>query len=843
MDLVACESLADLLACVVVGSTVASPSQTNSSAWLDSVQAKLTKRFGSCLAPSSRLLPATAMQESLVVETMRDGKSYWSHRMWRLRADVDLDRLRQAWQHATKVHDILRTSFVPPAELDRQAMAWCRNEGLLAAVLLCVSDEERPPFAWSVDHLDDVLDIAARERQARQPGTLGVSPWSVNLLEGEGQERVMMVNMHHALHDAWSYDRIMQTVEDRYNNHISDAPATAFADGLAGGLLPTAEERTRAKHWWEQHFAQLRASTGGLASPPFPDLTQSRQKPAKRILRTSRAFDGLDGPFCRTILGPASPSMLFQAAFGCVVAEYLELKAVVLHALALNVFEQRQGYRLELSGDSEVLSQSQLQLMLDQVEAQVHTMLQHPNVRLDQLTNVMPTSLASISTAHELEGDEGDYPAGSALDPTAWVQHHARHHPTWTAALEIDVEEETEQGCTFAELDAASDAIIGQLAAAGISKGSVVALSMARNLASLAATVAIFKAGYVYLPIDEELPAARKDFLVRDSCAAAVLISPELAADLAPVDGMAVLRQDVSIFDTLDGPPCAQETHNLLADTSSTLQARLDVCRLAPWLCCRDWTTNGDAVELGAHHHDVGITHFGSVPSVLLQLRLAPRNVPSVRVVTTGGEKASNELLDMWAGDGDGPLLMNVYGPTECTIGCVSNAVDAHSNARNIGLPLDVVRAVILLPGDVVAKRGQPGELCIAGDLVSTGYLGRPEEQAKAFGETARLEPGRPTRIYRTGDVMRMMADGTLEFLGRKDQQAKVRGQRLELGEVVSFLQQTAHAEEYHFAAIVAEREACPMHSSLRSVRAVVTMPARIPPSLSVTRLMATRRR
>ncbi|KAJ4154226.1 hypothetical protein NW765_014973 [Fusarium oxysporum] len=131
------------------------------------------------------------------------------------------------------------------------------------------------------------------------------------------------------------------------------------------------------------------------------------------------------------------------------------------------------------------------------------------------------------------------------------------------------------------------------------------------------------------------------------------------------------------------------------------------------------------------------------------------------------------------------------------------------SNARNLGLPLQGLEALLLCPnsdGDslIIARRGQPGELCIAGPQVAMGYLSRPVEQAKSF-QTISLPDGSSKRVYRTGDMMRMMNDGSLEFLGRADQQTKIRGQRLELDEVVGFLKQVAGDKgDFDFAATVA---------------------------------------
>ncbi|KIH87978.1 hypothetical protein SPBR_04629 [Sporothrix brasiliensis 5110] len=204
---------------------------------------------------------------------------------------------------------------------------------------------------------------------------------------------------------------------------------------------------------------------------------------------------------------------------------------------------------------------------------------------------------------------------------------------------------------------------------------------------------------------------------------------------------------------------------------------------------------NGILANLQHVINTVGITNMGTVPSVLLRLGLQLSDVPSIRVMTFGGEKASHALFDQLrggdeSGDGSKTALMNFYGPTEATVGCLSHVIGHHSNARNLGLPLPGLQALLLVSNNdsdeqVVARRGQPGEFCISGPQVAVGYLNRPDENARSFQDTSLLDiNGTKKRIYRTGDIMRMMHDSTVEFLGRRDQQTKIRGQRFEIGEV-----------------------------------------------------------
>lgn len=188
------------------------------------------------------------------------------------------------------------------------------------------------------------------------------------------------------------------------------------------------------------------------------------------------------------------------------------------------------------------------------------------------------------------------------------------------------------------------------------------------------------------------------------------------------------------------------------------------------------------------------ITHMGGLPSLVEQAGMTPDQVPSLALLGVGGEKITPFILDEWAshcGGEDGRTVVNLYGPTEVTIGCTAAVISSSSTPGNIGYPIGNTTALVLLPGtDTLAWKSQAGELCFAGDLVADGgYIG--ENAPKGGFATipqSLIDPqapkGQSLRIYRTGDVVQMLADGSLAFLGRADEQIKIRGQRLELGEV-----------------------------------------------------------
>ncbi|CZS75139.1 unnamed protein product [Fusarium graminearum] len=166
---------------------------------------------------------------------------------------------------------------------------------------------------------------------------------------------------------------------------------------------------------------------------------------------------------------------------------------------------------------------------------------------------------------------------------------------------------------------------------------------------------------------------------------------------------------------------------------------------------------------------------------------LQPSQLPSLRTLILGGEAMSANILRTWAGRVG---LYNSYGPTECCIACCVNLIQsADENPRNIGRPIDCSYWLVR-PGDIdtLAAIGTVGEILIHGPNLGRGYLNKPELTAKAFPQNISWasEVGLPAeaRFYRTGDLARFNADGSVCLLGRIDDQVKIHGQRIELGEI-----------------------------------------------------------
>lgn len=507
----------------------------------------------------------------------------------------------------------------------------------------------------------------------------------------------------------------------------------------------------------------------------------------------------------------------------------------VEHPIAFNVSQNKDGgIVLEVSADNSVMSQEHLAMYLRQIDAFVSAMLSYPDEQVTDLVNRLPADLLSVSNQDVSE----DILKSVSTSPTYWLEFHAEGHPEWTAVevasaiTEIGIEK---QVMTYASLNAAANRVAAFIASFGF-ENRMIALCAGRNLASYPIIVGIFKSGNAYLPIDEGLPNERKAFLIEDGNCPLVFTESAFSATFSDVpDSCQVICFDEpGLQESLDDMPCdnGQYPSNpddiayLLYTSGSTgkpkgvmvTRANLSsfiesfsefVCRVAPvtlelggtgrYLAQASrafdphllemffpWrhgmaTVTGqrmmllDDLELTLSKWD--ITHASLVPSLLDQANVDPERCRMLKFMTVGGEKITQKVLDTW-GPWPGVALVNAYGPTEATIGCTFALVGKDTTLRNIGRPLTACVGHVFLPGTLkYALRGQTGEICFTGDLVTKGYLNRPD--AKGFVTGPRGE-----KMYRTGDIGRLMTDDSIEYLGRGDDQTKIHGQRLELGEV-----------------------------------------------------------
>ncbi|KAI9374718.1 hypothetical protein BJX61DRAFT_540522 [Aspergillus egyptiacus] len=515
----------------------------------------------------------------------------------------------------------------------------------------------------------------------------------------------------------------------------------------------------------------------------------------------------------------------------------------VEHPMAMNVFTDSNGaLKLEASSDSRLFSPEHLRLFVRQIDGLITSMLASPHEQLSNLVNQLPSDLRSLSSRPVSEEVANSvYQA-----PTYWLEKYAGTHPNWTAvevASSISADGIEKEAMSYAKLNAEANRVAAYLASFGY-KNRIIGVCTGRTLPSYPIIIGIFKSGNTYLPIDESLPADRKAFLLEDgdspivfteksliesfssapgSCRVECIDDPELQGSIArmspdncdynshPDDnsyllftsgstgkpkGVMVTRANLSSFiESISEFACeiAPETLELggtgryLAQANRAFDPHL-LEMFFPWRHGMATVTAPRPMildDIGLTLSKWDITHASFVPSLVDQSNITPEQCPKLRFMTVGGEKITQKVLDTWA-SAPNVAIVNAYGPTEVTIGCTFAHINEFTNLRNIGPPLTACVGHVLVPGSMnYALRGQTGELCFSGDLVGKGYLNRPDAAGFVTGPDG-------VKMYRTGDIGRMMADDSIEYLGRGDDQTKIRGQRLELGEVSEMLRSSS---------------------------------------------------
>ena len=423
---------------------------------------------------------------------------------------------------------------------------------------------------------------------------------------------------------------------------------------------------------------------------------------------------------------------------------------------------------------------------------------------------------------------------------TSAFARQARATPNRTAVRRGDVL------LTYAGLDAAANRLARQLMGQGVGRGDRVALLLPRDVDAVVAILGVLRAGAAYVPVDMSYPEARIHFIVGDcGCRVAITTSAGLSRLPPGIVSLALDAQAQAIAETpgdalpavagADDPIYVIYTSGSTGLPKGAAVTHRSFANLLQWYIRTLGLDGGDSTLLvSALGFDLtqkniyapllvggtlylpdfdvfdpeaivamvesrSVTFLNCTPSTFLPLvegAAAGRmeRLASLRWAVLGGEPIPIRRLLPWLGH---PAcrgqILNSYGPTECTDICAAWAMGAANweDPVPLGRPVDNVFLAVLDEMRRPVAPGVEGELWIGGLGVGLGYLGRPELNAERF-MTLRV-PGHEGRMYRTGDRVSWRADGVLDFFGRLDHQIKIRGHRVEPGEIEAAL--CSHAD------------------------------------------------
>jgi amino acid adenylation domain-containing protein len=405
------------------------------------------------------------------------------------------------------------------------------------------------------------------------------------------------------------------------------------------------------------------------------------------------------------------------------------------------------------------------------------------------------------------------------------------------------------------ELNARAAALARRLRALGVVPDTRVALCAERGLEMIVGLLGVLKAGAAYVPLDPDLPLDRLAYMLSDSQAGALIFTrgaEEVARGAIRLAGALADRLPALLIDlgetacdsddaasgatpsnlayviytsgSTGRPKGVAVEHRQLASyvlavssrielapgasfaTVSTIAADLGNTAIFPALCLggcvhvvsKDALSDADAMAAAFASGVDGLKIVPSHLSALLGGATPARVLPRARLVL-GGEASPWSLVDRVRELAPACEVFNHYGPTETTVGVLTHRLGTAGERRArtlpVGRPLAGVRIYVVDAELQLMPPGVPGELLVGGASVARGYLGRPELTAARFvPDPFSDEPGR--RLYRTGDRVRFLPDGSVEFLGRVDDQIKIRGYRVEPGEVTALLRAAAHVRD-----------------------------------------------
>jgi amino acid adenylation domain-containing protein/non-ribosomal peptide synthase protein (TIGR01720 family) len=582
----------------------------------------------------------------------------------------------------------------------------------------------------------------------------------------------------------------------------------------------------------------LRTNLSG--DPTFPELLAR----VKEVVLG--AFDHPDVPFEKLVseLQPErhlSRQALFQVTFALQNQGHqlmhlpgLKMTPIELHHqtakfdLSVEFFETATGLASRMEYSTDLFDASTIERFTSNFKTLLEGIAIDPNRRVSELPLLTKAERTQLLT--EWNQTAVEYPKHRCV-------HELFEEQVVVSGNAVAVTS-NRQDLTYAELNARSNQVAHWLKRHGIRAGSLVGLCVERSPEMLVAMLGILKAGGAYVPIDSEYPDTRVRYILEDTKLETVLTQERLLERLSRLKSGVrcdALESPDLMHESRENPNIPSDAENLAyviytsgstAEPKGVCATHKNISRLVKntnYVTIRasdniaqlsnvsfDAATfeiwgallNGARITIVAKSDALAPAQFAqqltqsSVTIMFLTtalfnqyVRECPEMFGSLRYLLFGGEAAdSNAVRAALATRSPGHLL-NAYGPTEATTFASWYPVtEVRENAMTvpIGRPISNTELYVLDENLEPIPVGVVGELCVGGDGLARGYLGRPELTAERFVPNPFGVPG--TRMYRTGDLVRYRPDGDLEFVGRNDYQAKIRGFRIEPGEIEATL-------------------------------------------------------
>jgi amino acid adenylation domain-containing protein len=494
--------------------------------------------------------------------------------------------------------------------------------------------------------------------------------------------------------------------------------------------------------------------------------------------------------------------------------------------MAIDFVESGDSLRAVVEYSTDLFDQWRIEALLDHIGTVVTAAAADPSLTLSQLPVVTEAERAELlALGHGEEAEYNELPLHVAFAQVAAAT------PDAVAVVCRGVE------LTYGELDRRADLLARHLRALGVTHERVVSVVIDRDLDAYVAMLGVLKAGGAFAMMDPKVPTNRLDFMIRDT-GAPVVISRSPLASVLPEAGdwsTVLIDSDWPAIEEIDATEPLEEwtTRESLAyvlytsGSTGTPKGVMIAHRAVSFFCeaykrTFDFGPQDRLLQLPALNFDMSqgeiwtaflvgarvvavspddaqspealtallreqkVTYAGLPPA--MQSVMEPAPYPDLKYVMGGAEVLPPELVNKW--NLPGRKYLNLYGPTECAIGQTEYHVEQieWKTPPPIGRPQLNRQVYVVDRFNNLVPKGVNGELLIGGAEggLARGYLNQPEMTAEKF-ITDPFDPS--SKVYRSGDLVRWSKDGQIEFLGRIDNQVKLRGLRIELGEIETALQ------------------------------------------------------
>jgi amino acid adenylation domain-containing protein len=467
---------------------------------------------------------------------------------------------------------------------------------------------------------------------------------------------------------------------------------------------------------------------------------------------------------------------------------------------------------------TELFERGRMRRLLGHYETLLRAVVADPGRRIDALPLLTDLELEQLKLWNRTERE---YPRFATVQELFEAQAVSR-----SAAVAVSCEWGEE--VTYGDLDRRANRLAHHLRALGVGSETIVGVCLERSVDLVVSLLAVLKAGAAYLPLDTTHPARRLQYQVQNAGATVIVTTSALettlptGARLVTLDreAAAVAARPATAPRSGAGPQTLAYVIYTSGSTGRPKGVMIEQRSLVQFLSSAaevyNVTPSDRVLQFSAATFDVSVLEVFTTLTAGAQLRmlraetvrqpselarairaervtvtdippammalLPAADFPDLRTVLVGGEPFSADLVNSW--NVAGRRFLNVYGPTEATIAVTAHvaASEFYHDRPPIGRPMPNHQLWLLDRAGNPVPVGVPGEICVSGTGLARGYIGLPGLTAERFIPSDYAGEGE--RLYRTGDLGHWTPDGEIRFLGRVDQQVKIRGLRIELEEI-----------------------------------------------------------